>query len=412
MANDESRKTQLNRTSFLSKDNKSYKIGDRLELSVKKIVPNGLGLCFAEALTVFVPLSVKGDELLVEIRKIQGRTAFAKIVEILKPSENRITPKCQYFGICGGCNFQQMSYQTQLEAKLGILRDSLQRIGKIDYPGEIPIIPSPKEYNYRLRTQLHADTKDKTIGFFKRQSHDIIDAKSCPVLVPELEQNLNDLRENLVWEDFAEKEINIETASGQHDISVYSEELMEPTNEIFYELDGKRFFFNAQSFFQSNGFVIKDLVQTAIGDASGKTAIDLFCGVGLFSLLLAKRFERVLGCEANKRAINFANKNAEREGISNARFYAQRAKNFLLENEFEDVDFLLLDPPRSGVKRSTLEAIAKLNSPKITYVSCNPSTLSRDLQVLIGKGYQIQKITALDLFPQTHHVESVVCLTV
>ncbi len=391
--------------------NKSNKINDTLDVTIEKIVPNGYGLAFAEKLTLFVPLAVKGEKLRVQIKKVQGRTAFAKIVEILEPSENRIEPKCVYFGTCGGCDFQQMNYQSQLESKVGIIKDCLTRIGKIDFADEISIIPSPNEYNYRLRTQLHANTKDKTIGYFKRQSHQIIDAKSCPILVPELEQNLNDLRENLAWGDFTEQKVNIETASGEKGISVYAEELLEPTNEIFYELDGERFFFNAKSFFQSNKFLIKELVKTAIGDVSGEIAIDLYSGVGLFSLSLAKRFEKVFGVEANKRAIDFANKNAEFARIENVEFHAKRVKNFLKDFQFDKVDYILLDPPRSGVKPSTLEAIADYDSPKITYVSCDPSTLARDLQVLMEKGkYEIEKITALDLFPQTHHVETIVQL--
>lgn len=390
--------------------NKKYRIGQILEIEVIKIIPNGLGLCFAENLTVFVPLSVKGDKLRVEIRKLQGRTAFAKIFEIIEPAEKRIEPKCIYFGTCGGCDFQQMAYEAQLEAKVDILRDSLKRIGKIDFKDEIPIIPSPQQYNYRLRTQLHADTKKQTIGFFKRQSHEVIDARSCPILVPELEQTLNKLRQDLVWEDFSPSMLHIETASGNAAVSVYSEELIEPTEEIFYEFNGERYFFNARSFFQGNAYLIDQLVETAVGQAEGKTALDLYCGVGLFSLSLAKSFEKVLGVEANQMAIDFANKNAEQARLEHVEFHAQRVSDFLTENDSQVIDLVLLDPPRSGVKRSTLEKIANLKAPKITYVSCNPSTLSRDLERLRAKDYQIEKITALDLFPQTHHVETVVQL--
>lgn len=390
---------------------KTYKIDETLEVRVEKIVPNGLGLCFAENLTVFVPLSVKGDKLRVKIRKLQGKTAFAKIVEILEPAEDRIKPKCIYFGTCGGCDFQQMSYETQLKSKIGILRDSLKRIGKIDYEDEIPIIASPNEYNYRLRSNWHIDSRQKKIGYFKRQSHDVIDAKSCPILVPELEATLKDLQENLEYGTLFAELINVEAASGENgEVSVYSEELVEPTYEVFYELNGEKFYFNAKSFFQSNKFLIKDLVETAIENASGKTALDLYCGVGLFSLSMAKNFEKVHGVEANKEAIEFARKNAEHARISTVEFHDERVKTFLSDYSFDDVDFVLLDPPRSGVKRKTLEKIIKLDAEKITYVSCNPSTLARDLQILIEKDYKIEKITALDLFPQTHHVETVVHL--
>jgi tRNA/tmRNA/rRNA uracil-C5-methylase (TrmA/RlmC/RlmD family) len=390
---------------------KTYKIDETLEVRVEKIVPNGLGLCFAENLTVFVPLSVKGDKLRVKIRKLQGKTAFAKIVEILEPAEDRIKPKCIYFGTCGGCDFQQMSYETQLKSKIGILRDSLKRIGKIDYEDEIPIIASPNEYNYRLRSNWHINSRQKKIGYFKRQSHDVIDAKSCPILVPELEATLKDLQENLEYGTLFAELINVEAASGENgEVSVYSEELVEPTYEVFYELNGEKFYFNAKSFFQSNKFLIKDLVEAAIENAEGKTALDLYCGVGLFSLSMAKNFEKVHGVEANKEAIDFANKNAEHARISNVEFHDERVKTFLSDYSFDDVDFVLLDPPRSGVKRGTLEKITKLSAERITYVSCNPSTLARDLQILLAEDYKIEKITALDLFPQTHHVETVVQL--
>lgn len=391
--------------------NNLYKIDQTLEVTVQKIIPNGLGLCFAENLTVFVPLSVAGDKLRVKIRKLQGKTAFAKIVEVLEPSEDRIEPKCIYFGTCGGCDFQQMNYETQLESKIGILRDSLKRIGKIDFEDEIPIIASPNDYNYRLRSNWHIDSRQEKIGYFKRQTHDIIDAKSCPILVPELENTLKDLQENLEYGTLFAELINVEAASGGNGkVSVYSEELVEPTYEIFYELNGKKFFFNAKSFFQGNAFLINDLVETAIENASGKTALDLYCGVGLFSLSLADKFEKVIGVEANREAIDFARKNAEHARISNVEFHDERVKTFLNENDFDNLDFVLLDPPRSGVKRGTLEQIAKLDAGKITYVSCNPSTLARDLQILLEQEYKIEKITALDLFPQTHHVETVVQL--
>lgn len=387
-----------------------YNIGDILDVEVKKIIPNGLGLCFAEKLTVFVPLSVVGDELKVEIRKLQGRTAFAKIVEIIKPSENRVEPKCEYFGVCGGCNFQQMSYESQLEAKLDILRDSLKRIGKIDFDEEIPIVASPKQYQYRLRSQWHLDTRKEKIGYFKRQSHEVVEAKSCPILVPKLEETLNDLRENLEYGTFFAEEINVEAASGKNDVSVYSEELIEPTTEIFYELDDEKYFFNARSFFQGNEYLIEELISAATENSEGNTAIDLFCGIGLFSLSLAKKFEKVIGVEANRTAVEYARKNAEHARASNTEFFPERVKHFLSKNESIEADQIVLDPPRSGVKRNTLENIADIDAGRITYVSCNPSTLARDLRILLDKNYEIEKITALDLFPQTHHVETVVQL--
>ena len=153
--------------------------------------------------------------------------------------------------------------------------------------------------------------------------------------------------------------------------------------------------------------MVKDLVKTAIEGEKGKTALDLFCGVGLFSLALAENFEKVIGVEENPSAIEFAGKNADYNHLANVEFHDARVKDFLYENDLSDVDFVLLDPPRSGVKQGTLAKIAKVKAQKIVYVSCNPSTLARDLQILLDHQYEIESITALDLFPQTHHVETV-----
>ena len=394
---------------------KKYTVGETLEVSVKKIVPNGLGLCFAENLTVFVPLSVEGDQLRVEIRQLKGKTAFASIVEVLQPSAERVEPTCEYFGTCGGCDFQQISYKTQLDAKLGIIRDCLTRIGKIEFDGEIPIIASPEQFRYRLRAQWHADTKSGKVGYFKRQSHDVVDAKSCPILVQELEDRLNRLREEVPWSTYISENVNIEAACGNNGkTSVYSEELLEKTEELSFELNEDRFFFDAQTFFQGNKYLIEKLVEAAIGDAEGKTAIDLFCGAGLFSIPLGRKFDKVFAVETNEVSIGFAKKNVEHARLDNVELLQGRIKQFLYEGvtDGEDIDFLLLDPPRSGVKKGALDMIANLGSKHISYVSCNPSTLARDLRVLIDHGYAIDRICALDLFPQTHHVETVVSLRI
>ena len=165
---------------------RQYKTGDLLEVHIEKIVPRGLGLAFAEKLTVFVPLSVSGDDLRVRIVEIKKRTAFAEIVEIKQPGTQRVAPPCEYFGRCGGCDFQQMSYAAQLEAKVGIIRDCLHRIGKIEYEADILVVPSPQEFSYRSRARWHIERDQKAIGYFAPDSHDVIDIASCPILTPEL----------------------------------------------------------------------------------------------------------------------------------------------------------------------------------------------------------------------------------
>ncbi len=391
---------------------RKYKVGEILEVSIEKIVPNGFGLAFAENLTVLVPLSVKSDKLAVKINKLKGKTAFADIVEIKVPSDERIEPPCEYFGLCGGCNFQQMSYETQLDAKVGILRDCLTRIGKINFEGEIQIIPSPKPFEYRSRAQWHLATRIKKIGYFESNSHRVIDVEHCPILTPELNATLADLWENVEWGDFSSEIVDIETANAGDDVSVFSDELIVPTEEIAYELNGKKYFYNANTFFQGNPFLIETLIELAVSGATGKTALDLYCGVGLFTLSLAEKFENVVGVEAHDRAVDFALKNAESAKLENIKFYRETVADFLQENakDLKNAEFILLDPPRSGTEKSTIENIVKMQPKEISYVSCEPSILARDLQNLTANGYKIDSITAIDVFPQTHHVETIVRL--
>ncbi|MCA1625680.1 MAG: TRAM domain-containing protein [Acidobacteria bacterium] len=324
--------------------NNRHKIGEILEVTIEKIVPNGFGLAFAENLTVFVSLAAKGDKLLVKIYEKKGKIAFAEIVEIIEPSKDRTEPECPYFGICGGCNFQHLNYAAQLEAKVDIVKDCLARIGKINYEKEIQIIGSPKDYGYRARAQWHLDTRHKKFGYFQRNSHRVIDAKICPILTPELGKTLTDLRTSVAWESFWSEMVEIETATDGREVSVYSAETVETTKELCFEAKGEQYFYDATSFFQGNLFLIEKLIETATKDASGETAIDLYCG------------------------------------------------------------------PRSGAEKETIETLVKSQPKQISYVSCEPSILARDLRVLTENLYTIESITALDLFPQTHHIETVVRL--
>jgi 23S rRNA (uracil1939-C5)-methyltransferase len=392
--------------------NKSKEQGRILDVTIEKIVPNGYGLGFAEGLTVFVSLAAAGDRLRVKINQQKGRTAFAEIVEIIEPSGERIEPPCVYFGRCGGCDFQQMNYDAQLRAKVGILKDCLTRIGKIDYPHEIGIIGSPKPFGYRSRAQWHVDTRRRRIGYFRRNSHDVIDVEICPIITGELQRTLTDLRAEIEWQSFWSERVEIEAANAGEKVSVYSSELVEPTEEISFQLDENQYFYDAQSFFQGNLFLVDSLVETALKGAKGKSALDLYCGVGLFTLPLARKFEKVCGVEANEKAIASARKNLEHARLETAEFFAESVGEWLAENaeKLTEVDFILLDPPRAGTEKETIGQILKIKPGQISYVSCEPSTLARDLRLLCESLYEIESITMLDLFPQTHHVETVVRL--
>ena len=389
----------------------NYTKGDAIEVKIEKIVPRGFGLAFAENLTILVPLAVAGDVLRVRIREIKKRMAFADIVQIKQPGPKRITPPCPHFGTCGGCDFQQMSYAAQLQAKAGIVRDCLHRIGKIEYEGEIHVIPSPNQFEYRSRARWHLDRDKQIMGYFRRDSNEVIDITQCPILTPGMQSTLDYLRESINWETFRSEKPEIEAVSGEGGrISTFSKELAEPAAEISIEIAGETYSYTAETFFQANSFLIEKLIETAIGDATGGTAFDLYCGVGLFALPLARRFKKVIGVEESTVVIDIAKKNAKNAKLANLDFINKSVEDFLLANKTKKIDLALIDPPRSGTEKQTIPQLAALKPSYISYVSCEPSILARDLRILLDAGYEIDSITALDLFPQTHHVETIVRL--
>jgi len=388
----------------------TYAVGDLVEVRVEKIVPGGHGLAFVEGLTIFVDLAVVGDRLRVELREIKGKIAFADIHSVIEPAAARIAPPCPYVGICGGCNFQQMTYEAQLEAKVGIIRDCLHRIGKLDYEGEIPIIASPLEFGYRLRAQWHIDGRAQKIGYYRQKSRELVAIDHCPILLPELDAVLQRVRGEINWSEFWPDKGAIDAAVGDGGaVSVDSEELGLRTDDITLTAAGEKYSFAANVFFQGNKFLIGKLIETAIGDALGEKALDLYSGIGLFTLPLARKFKKVTAVEEYAPAVEFARKNAaDRDNIE----IVERTVGRFLAEYRGDVDFALLDPPRSGTEKKTVLDLIRLRPKQVSYVSCDPSVLARDLRRFLDADYDIESITAIDLFPQTHHVEAVVQLTV
>ena len=388
-----------------------YKIDDLLEVEIKKIVPGGYGLAFVENLTLFVALAVAGDKLLVRLREIKGKTAFAEVENVIEASPQRIVPPCPYVGRCGGCDFQQMTYSEQLSSKVGIVRDNLQRIGKIEYENEVKIIASPQEFGYRLRAQWHIDANKREIGYYARDSRNLIPIAHCPILVPELDDALQKVRADIEWEKFWPEKGAIDAACGDDSsVSLYSADIDLGDNEIIFSAAGEHYTFAAHSFFQGNKYLIETLIETAIGDATGEHALDLYSGVGLFTLPLARRFKRVTAVEDYLPAVEFALENIAKAGLQNVEVVRKPVGKFLSEGSRARIDFVLLDPPRSGTEKKTVLDLIKFRPAIVSYVSCDPSVLARDLRRFLDGGYQIESITAIDLFPQTHHVETIVRL--
>jgi 23S rRNA (uracil1939-C5)-methyltransferase len=238
--------------------------GDILEVKIERIVPRGLGLGFAGGLTVFVPLSAVGDDLRVRVREVKRRVAFAEIVDVIVPGDARIPAPCPHFGVCGGCNFQHLTYEAQLAAKVAIIRDCLDRIGKIAYEREIPIVASPLEFEYRSRVRWHVDPASQAFGYMRRDSNALVDIRVCPILTPPLQRTLTELRSKIDKQAGGE----IEAASGGDTVSIYSRELSGDAAEVTVDLAGESYTFTAAAFFQANQSLIQDLVELALGDAA------------------------------------------------------------------------------------------------------------------------------------------------
>ena len=386
-----------------------YTVGDLLTLKVEKIVPRGYGLAFAEKLTVFVPLSAPGDVVTARITQLKKRTAFAEIVEIVTPGPERVDPPCPYFGTCGGCNFQQLDYQAQLKSKVDIISDCLLRIGKLDPVPDITIIPSPLQYDYRSRVRWQLDSLGRRFGYYRRDSNEVVDVAMCPVLSSPLKETLHNIRANLEWSKFLD-DGEVAAASGDNDIvSIRSSVGVEPSAEISHTVSGETYAFSAETFFQANHLLLPDLIECATEGATGNTALDLYSGVGLFSIPLARKIPNVISVEGDPMAVEFAKKNVKNAYLSNLRVLRDSVGRFLAQKQWA-ADFVLIDPPRSGAEREVVEAIISIGPLQISYVSCEPSILARDLRTLADGGYEIESITALDMFPQTHHVETVVRL--
>ncbi len=402
-------------------------------VEIERLLPGGVGLAHAEGLTLFVSLAAPGDVLRVTIDRVQGNVGFASVVEIIKPSAVRVEPPCPYFGRCGGCDFQQLTYEAQINAKVEIVRDCLHRIARLEIPFDIGMRPSPNEWHYRARATWQVDAQAKLIGYFERGSNRVCDVEYCAVLVPELQETLEQVRQEIAKETTAHLLRTVDAVAGDEGVSLFPDIAQFHTREVNRVIGNETYHFSAEAFFQVNHELLEPLVTEAIGHIkpARQTAIDLYCGVGLFTVPLARRFARVVGVEANARATEFARRNLEfaklriadrvdsddgNTNLGKAEIVTARVGDWLKEHarSFGPVDFLLLDPPRAGCENSVIAGILALRPRQISYVSCDPATLARDLKKLTADGdgrFSLDSITAFDMFPQTHHVETVTRLS-
>ena len=383
-----------------------------LEVEIERILPGGVGLAHADGKTIFVALAAPGDRLRVTIDRVQGNLSFASIKEIVTPSPVRVEPPCPYFGRCGGCDFQQMTYEAQLVAKAEIIRDCLRRIAHLENPPEIAVHASPKEWRYRARATWQVDKEHESVGYYERASRRVCDVADCAVLVPVLQTTLEQVRATR-RDALLDGLEHIDVVVGDDGVSLAPEFADFRTSEVSLKVFDEVYSYNAEAFFQINQDLLAPLIATALPNVTGETALDLYCGVGLFTLPLARRFSRVLGIEANPVASRFARRNLQQAQLENAKIITSTVTEWLRANvrRLDSVDFVLLDPPRAGAESVVIKSILDLHPKRISYVSCDPATLARDLKKLLAGGYDIDLIAAFDMFPQTHHVETVVHLS-
>lgn len=388
--------------------------GDVIEVTTERLAYGGDAVARHNGLAVFVPLAAPGERLRIRISERKKNFARGVIEQITDPSPARREPRCRYFGECGGCHLQHINYESQLEAKVGFVRDALERIARINWPHPIEIRHAA-EFGYRGRAQVKIDWKTRRVGFRRAASNAVCDVESCAILVPELDEALGGLRNEIETagaENQLLAESEVEMAAGESGVAFAPSSARFPETALQRVVRDVVYKFGPSTFFQVNPSLLDALVGEAIDESTGDLALDLFAGVGLFTIQLARRFKRVVGVESDEPTANFAFQNIKENGYTNIEFHNASVEAWLASSgalPTRNADLVLLDPPRAGAADS-MTKIVELKPGRIVYVSCDPTTLARDLRLLVDSGYEPSSITAVDLFPQTYHVETVVRL--
>jgi 23S rRNA (uracil1939-C5)-methyltransferase len=426
-------------------------------LKIEKLVYGGDGLSRLPAdesgrgKAVFIPFVLPGEEVEAEIVEEKPGFSRARATTIPQRSPNRTDPECSYFLRCGGCHYQHTSYEQQLQIKAAILKENLRRIARLELDTELHIHAS-LPWNYRNRTRLKVTAKPEfALGYYEFGSHKLLPIEHCPISSPLINGAIRQLlqlgRQSVFPEKLSEIEMfsNAEDrallleayCSGQADgpiewakglmssmpevagigifeQSAQSHGMAEPRRieaigspDISYHTDHANLRVSAGSFFQVNRHLTNLLVTLVTANQGGNAALDLYAGVGLFAASLSRQFERVMAVEAA--ASSYAD--LEHNSPGNVKPVQATVEGFLNSTTgSERPDFIVLDPPRSGLGQNVIRGLVRLSAPRLTYVSCDPATLARDLGGLLAAGYRVQQAHLVDLFPQTFHLESVLHL--
>jgi 23S rRNA (uracil1939-C5)-methyltransferase len=442
------------------------------EITIEKLIYGGEGLAHHEGATVFVPFVLPQERVSASPVEKKKKFIRARVQSVISPSAERIVPRCPHFGVCGGCDYQHVSYEAELKYKTEILRETMRRIGRIDWTDEITAHASPP-WGYRNRAQWkvrpvgetagadvpakanaesgHAAGASLGIGYFRGNSSALCAVEDCPILSPLLLKTFLALREALAAGALPKHLGEIEAFAGANDSQLLmtatfsgfppraaelAQKMREvapeiasllfhdPTHErmelfgpgfISCEASGRTYRVGHFSFFQVNRFITGDLArEVAENDAGGQLALDLFAGVGLFALPLAKSFEHVVAVESNPAACRDLEANlsataqvsGERTGGASVEVRGTDVEQFLAKFRGAP-QLVVLDPPRAGLTPGAVKHLARIAPERITYVSCDPPTLARDLTSFQRVGYKLSEVHLFDLFPQTFHMETV-----
>lgn len=431
-------------------------MANELLLSVEKLVYGGDGLAHADGNTVFVPYVLPGETVRATERKKKKTLIWADLREVTQAAEERVAARCPHFQTCGGCHYQHISAGEQVRLKKEILRETLARLGGVAWEGAIQE-HTAEPYGYRNRAQWAVRAGNpRALGYFLPESSAIVPIDECPVLSPLLLKTFRTLQElarsgvlpagileieafadssdekialNVAFEKFAESPAKLAQHFREAMPQLESLLLLDQKKNKFelsgpgflkQEAGGFQFRVSHLSFFQVNRFLIEDLLKTMTFGAKGDTALDMYAGVGFFTLPLAKTFRKVVSVDANLAATRDLYENAKAAGVP-VTTHNEHAEDFLKKTK-ERPEFVVLDPPRAGLGAQTAAKLAELGASEIAYLSCDPSTLARDLAVLTNSArrpkeiaapstrYELSEMHLFDLFPQTFHIETLVRL--
>ena len=366
-------------------------VGQRLSVRIEDLAFGGEGVARADGLVIFVPFVAVGEQVEIEITERKAHFARARLLQVLQPSPDRVAPACPHFGRCGGCQYQHLRYETQLRVKQKQVADLMQRIGGFDPSVVQPVIGCPRPYGYRnrimVRSQWNKPERRMNVGFLRWDCGLVEDVVECKIAEPALNEELQKVR------------AHPPPKSGL---------------KVVLRLPPPDWTVPADSFFQNNFHLLPELVRVvreALQRGGVRHLVDLYCGVGFFGIELAGTVESFVGVEYDRRAIRAAQENAARRGIRNGEFLAGRAEELLpqvLQRFAPDTVAVLVDPPRKGLTPRAVEGLRAAAPAAVVYVSCHPATLARDLRALCAEQrFTLERVTPLDMFPQTQHVECV-----